>query len=124
MGSLNNVGPKTSMTVSTIQKQMMSTGARRKGSYGIDVPYLLPIPVVLIAINIVNAVVSRTAWPLVPTFGILACMGCGLYTSRRGKFAVWAELLDQLRLRGDERLLDLGCGRGAVLLMAAQRLST
>lgn len=42
-----------------------------------------------------------------------------LYTTRRGKFAVWAELLTGLHLRGDERLLDLGCGRGAVLLMAA-----
>jgi cyclopropane fatty-acyl-phospholipid synthase-like methyltransferase len=37
---------------------------------------------------------------------------------------VWAELLDGLRLRGDERILDLGCGRGAVLLMAAQHLTT
>src|SRR5207249_4073043 len=39
-----------------------------------------------------------------------------------GKFAVWAELLRGLGLRGDERLLDMGCGRGAVLLMAAQLL--
>lgn len=39
-----------------------------------------------------------------------------------GKFAVWAELLDRLELEGDERLLDIGCGRGAVLLMAAQHL--
>ena len=37
---------------------------------------------------------------------------------------VWAELLDRLKLRGDERILDLGCGRGAVLLMAAQHLTT
>ena len=37
---------------------------------------------------------------------------------------VWAELLDGLSLRGDERILDLGCGRGAVLLMAAQHLTT
>ena len=29
-----------------------------------------------------------------------------------------------LGLRGDERILDMGCGRGAVLLMAAQRLTT
>ena len=36
---------------------------------------------------------------------------------------VWADLLDQLHLRGDERILDMGCGRGAVLLMAAQRLT-
>jgi SAM-dependent methyltransferase len=44
------------------------------------------------------------------------------YTTRVGKFDVWAELLDRLELEGDERLLDMGCGRGAVLLMAAQRL--
>jgi ubiquinone/menaquinone biosynthesis C-methylase UbiE len=51
-------------------------------------------------------------------------MGYGLYTSRRGKFVVWANLLNQLALRGDERILDLGCGRGAVLLLAAQHLKT
>ena len=33
-----------------------------------------------------------------------------------------AEILDGLRLRGDETLLDLGCGRGAVLLTAAKLL--
>src|SRR5581483_8950455 len=55
---------------------------------------------------------------------ILAILGFYLYTTLRGKFVVWAELLDQLNLRGDERILDLGCGRGAVLLMAAQHLTT
>jgi cyclopropane fatty-acyl-phospholipid synthase-like methyltransferase len=45
-----------------------------------------------------------------------------VHTTRTGKFAVWAELLDRLELKGDERLLDIGCGRGAVLLMAAERL--
>ena len=43
-------------------------------------------------------------------------------TTRVGKFEVWAEILDGLRLRGDETLLDLGCGRGAVLLTAAKLL--
>jgi ubiquinone/menaquinone biosynthesis C-methylase UbiE len=51
-------------------------------------------------------------------------MACGLYASRRGKFVVWAELFDQLSLRGDERILDMGCGRGAVLLLAGQHLTT
>ena len=45
-----------------------------------------------------------------------------IYTTRRGKFQVWAELLSSLNLRGDEQVLDLGTGRGAVLLMAAALL--
>jgi arsenite methyltransferase len=97
---------------------------RRKGSYGIDAPYLLPVLGMLFVANVVSGVVSDTVWPLVGATAVLACASCGLYTSRRGKFVVWAELLDQLRLRGDERILDLGCGRGAVLLLAAQRLTT
>ncbi|MBS4728738.1 class I SAM-dependent methyltransferase [Mycobacterium sp. SM1] len=44
------------------------------------------------------------------------------YATRVGKFVVWDRVLDDLRLRGDETLLDLGCGRGAVLLAAAKRL--
>jgi arsenite methyltransferase len=62
---------------------------------------------------------------LAPAFaGLWLFLNAGFYTytTRAGKFAVWAELLDRLELKGDERLLDVGCGRGAVLLMAAQRL--
>jgi arsenite methyltransferase len=45
-----------------------------------------------------------------------------IYATRSGKFRAWDGILDDLRLRGDETLLDLGCGRGAVLLAAAKRL--
>ena len=44
------------------------------------------------------------------------------YATLRGKFLVWARLLDSLRLRGDETCLDLGCGRGAVLIATALRV--
>src|SRR6266481_2497670 len=111
---------------------MIATGAqnrsaafhRRKGSYGIDAPYLLPIPLILMVVNIANAIICRTIWPLIAAALIGASMACGLYASRRGKFIVWAEMFDQLRLRGNEQILDLGCGRGAVLLIAAQHLTT
>jgi arsenite methyltransferase len=43
-----------------------------------------------------------------------------LYSTRRRKFEVWAELLGQLALRGAEQVLDIGCGRGAVLVIAAK----
>ncbi|MBP2704540.1 class I SAM-dependent methyltransferase [Microbispora sp. RL4-1S] len=44
------------------------------------------------------------------------------HTTLRGKFRVWDGELDRLGLRGDEHVLDLGCGRGLVLLKAAARL--
>jgi SAM-dependent methyltransferase len=97
---------------------------RRRGSYGIDAPYWVAAFAVLIAANIVNAALSGKAWPFVPVVFLLACAASGFYTTLRGKFVVWADLLDRLNLRGDERILDLGCGRGAVLLLAAQHLPT
>jgi SAM-dependent methyltransferase len=45
-----------------------------------------------------------------------------VYTTRRGKLAVWTELVAALALTGTERIVDLGCGRGAVLVQAAQRV--
>ncbi len=95
-----------------------------RGSYGIDAPYLLPIPVAVILANLAEGFISKTLWPFLAAVLVTGCAGLGLYASRRGKFVVWAGLLRQLNLRGDERVLDLGCGRGAVLLLAAQRLTT
>jgi SAM-dependent methyltransferase len=97
---------------------------RCKGSYGIDASYLLPILGLLLVGNIINGVATGSVWPFVGTAALSACAGCGLYASRRGKIVVWAELLDRLNLRGDERIIDLGCGRGAVLLLAARHLRT
>jgi arsenite methyltransferase len=101
---------------------MMAVG--RKGFYGVDAPFLLPVFGVLVFINVLEGWHSGSIWPYVAAAFLTACAGFGLYASLRGKFVVWAELLDGLSLRGDERILDLGCGRGAVLLMAAQHLTT
>lgn len=53
---------------------------------------------------------------------VLAQAALYLHATRRGKFVVWQGILDELRLRGDETVLDLGCGRGAVLCAVARRL--
>jgi len=97
---------------------------RRRGSYGIDAPYWATAFAVLIVAELALAIMSSKLWPFLPVLLLLAIAASALYTTLRGKFLVWAELLDKLRLRGDERILDLGCGRGAVLLMAAQHLTT
>jgi SAM-dependent methyltransferase len=97
---------------------------KRRGSYGIDAPYLLAVPAVLIVWNLIDAITHPRILPFALTAILIATVCSGLYTSRRGKFQVWAALIDTLRLRGDEQILDLGCGRGAVLLTAARSLTT
>lgn len=97
---------------------------RRRGSYGIDAPIAPALLAGLLILYIVLAIVTGQGrfW-LVGSF-VLAVEAYYLHSTFRGKFLVWARLLDRLGLRGDERILDLGCGRGAVLLMAAQHLTT
>jgi len=47
------------------------------------------------------------------------------YTRPGGaSFIEWDRILDRLHLRGDEVVLDMGCGRGAVLTAVARRLTT
>lgn len=96
----------------------------RRGAYGIDAPYLLLLPIAWMLICLVQGVVTGRVGPFVGAALVGLCGAFGLHASRRGKFVVWSEVLDTLSLRGDERVLDVGCGRGAVLLMAARRLTT
>ena len=97
---------------------------RRHGSYGIDAPYAPAFIAVMTVVVLVMAIISGDWQTFVPITFMLAVLGFYLHSTLRGKFVVWADLLDQLHFRGDERILDMGCGRGAVLLMAAQRLTT
>lgn len=94
-----------------------------RGDYGFDAPYV-PIGLGAGGLALVGFAVLG-GWALAPLVGgafMLASAASYVYTTRAGKLAVWAELLRGLELRGDERVLDLGCGRGAVLLMIAKLL--
>ena len=94
--------------------------------YGIDAP---PTPAALGAAGVACCLAATRRWPgriAIAATGtvLLANAGVYLHTTLRGKLRIWERELDRLRLTGDEQLLDLGCGRGAVLIAAARRLPT
>ena len=107
---------------------------RPEGRYGVDGDYrVIPAPVLFGAYLVFSLGLVRFAATLLrrrriaPGIGAAALagvlVGAGASVarfSRRGKFEVWARLLTGLGLQGDESVLDLGCGRGAVLLAAAK----
>ncbi len=109
---------------------MTSSISHRRGHYGFDAPYA---PIGMLAGAVISLVMAA-GWagdvPLVygplwlGLYGLLllAMAGSYVYTTRHGKFEVWAELVGGLDLRGDEHVLDLGCGRGLVLLEVARHL--
>jgi SAM-dependent methyltransferase len=102
---------------------------KRLGEYGFDAPYvpalmlLGSLPLWLGAVNAAmrGDVVGIAMMGLSAAF-LVFCAGTFIFATRSGKFLVWDELLGSLALKGDEQVLDVGCGRGAVLLLAAQRL--
>lgn len=103
----------------------------RRGDYGFDAPYALSIFLFLSVGAGLGTIISwrqgqiRLAAQMALYFAFfLANTGSFLYTTRRGKFLEWDRILDHLHLCGDEEVLDMGCGRGAVLTAVARRLTT
>ena len=117
---------------------MAAAVATASGSpdYGLDAP------------RIVHSMFSRAAWiigialvlyfvnrseypgPAARMCGVLALIGLFflaigvdmVWSSRVAKLRLRDQLLDSLALRGDERVLDVGCGRGLLAIGAAKRL--
>jgi arsenite methyltransferase len=105
---------------------------KRRGDYGYDAPYAL---LAFLGVGVGGAVAALAVWlghgprrVVMISLAYAAFFSANAlsfwYTTRRGKFQVWEHTLNELRLRGDERVLDLGCGRGAVTVAIAQRVLT
>ncbi len=102
---------------------------RSRPDFGLDAPPIVYGYAALGLVGVGLLIVAATAisssvllgwglWALVLGFGVAGLM---LYSSKIGKIRVRDKLLDTLRLRGDEDVLDLGCGSGLMLLGAAAR---
>lgn len=102
-----------------------------RGDYGYDAPYALAIFGSLAAVSGVGAAVAwwrmppHAAGPITLYFVLFLINSASFYyTTRHGKFREWERILERVELHGGERVLDLGCGRGAVLVAVARRLTT
>ena len=69
-----------------------------------------------------NVVTSIAIALLISGIGFLFSGAMMIWSSRSGKLHARDKLLDGLQLRGDETVLDLGCGRGLPLIGAAKRV--
>jgi cyclopropane fatty-acyl-phospholipid synthase-like methyltransferase len=103
----------------------------RQGDDGYDAPYALVSFAGVAIAGGIGAVIAWSGGERRVTAQMSAyCIFFGanassfFYTTRHGKFAEWERILDGLALRGDEQVLDMGCGRGAVLTAVARRLTT
>ncbi|HJZ92463.1 MAG TPA: class I SAM-dependent methyltransferase [Gemmataceae bacterium] len=108
-----------------------------KPDYGVDAPGVVR-NLALVAAAGLLAFVSAAAglWSGsvlgIPMAGIGLgfAISCGItaalmvYGSKVGKVRGRERLLDLLPWRGDEQVLDVGCGRGLLLIAAARRLTT
>ncbi|MET7467459.1 class I SAM-dependent methyltransferase [Micromonospora sp. NPDC005686] len=97
---------------------------RRRPRYGVDAPGYAVANAVVGMAGCLAAVRWRRGRAATALAGavLLSSTAVYLHTTLRGKLRVWERELDRIALKGDERLLDLGCGRGAVLIAAARRL--
>ena len=119
--------PVTSTGHSAVGHHLAAPGSR--GKYGVDggvIPFLV-YGAALAALTL-TFVQQRYRRRRLATLGGLAAVaisgsaGSYFYSTGRGKRSIWTEILDALALRGTERVLDIGCGRGAVLMLAARRV--
>ncbi|MDQ6659883.1 MAG: class I SAM-dependent methyltransferase [Chloroflexota bacterium] len=73
--------------------------------------------------GILSAIASSVgAFWLLTGLGFIFSGAMMIWSSRVGKMYARDRLLDKLYLRGDETVLDVGCGRGVLLIGAAKRL--
>ena len=111
-----------------------------KPDYGIDAPGVIRNLLLVFVVGItIWATIAAHLWSGVVSIGpvrlalanmaLFPAIGCGamaiwmLWDSKVGKVRDRERLLDHVAWRGDERVLDVGCGRGLMLVGAAKRLT-
>ena len=109
---------------------------QRQANYGIDAPNaVLGFAILGIAAIVSTGIVSLlfSTFPLshvLSGLGVLIAVACFgfvgflVWGSKAGKLQIRDRLVNSISWRGDETVLDVGCGRGLLLIGAAKHLTT
>jgi SAM-dependent methyltransferase len=98
----------------------------KRADYGVDSPAVVVSELVL-ALLVLSGVflfprpIGWRLLELLAAAGLFASAGSMLHYSRSGKLGVRDIILDSIAWRGDETVLDAGCGGGLLLIGAAKR---
>jgi SAM-dependent methyltransferase len=105
-----------------------------RADYGVDAPGVVLRFMIIAFVGMIFAVSApflvkeRDLAMRIASMGRTAAIWCSVcatvmvWGSRVGKLRLRDRILGELALKGDERVLDVGCGRGLMLLGAAKKL--
>ena len=105
-------------------KYCRNTQMKPRPDYGLDSPRIMSTLFMLGAALCGVAYFVASAWRWISLgLGLYFLLGaCGmLFYSKIGKLGMRERLLDRISWRGDESVLDIGCGRGLLTVAAAHR---
>lgn len=109
-----------------------------KPDYGIDAPPVIRNLLLVGIASIVAGIVLRfifaptqsllavilLIWGLLAGTSMVGTTFLMIWSSKVGKLQLREKLVDSLALHGTETIVDVGCGRGLLLIAAARRLTT
>ena len=97
----------------------------KRANYGLDSPNIVATLSGLGGVLLLVGARLRSGWRLVAgaagAYFLLGALGM-LFYSKVGKLALVERLLSKIPWRGNERVLDVGCGRGVLTIAAARRV--
>jgi arsenite methyltransferase len=105
--------------------------ANERLDYGLDAPgYLKTFAVLAVGTAVVAVILGMTGFVILSIIvGVICawwifCAALWVFSSKVLKLRARDAILSRISWRGDESVLDLGCGHGVLLVGAAKRLTT